>query len=222
MAADTSTAILLPIGRPLGMDFGRSEPADDSQPGTAPRFRVQIGSRIARLTDEQFGAWFLAHGSAGDDAAPLTLQRLRGAMQREGVLDPKAPIGSLMAIGLLREVPADRVARLLFARTHRLHALMTGLGNSADRPASYALGLCDEPMVELSPETYRLVMRAGMYRSLLEAVIDLGDLAAAEERREPDPDGALAALFDRAHDLLSVNAAYFDTSARARIGVGDA
>ncbi|PRZ41756.1 hypothetical protein CLV47_108115 [Antricoccus suffuscus] len=216
MAADTPIAMLIPIGQPLGMDFSRAAETAGTNGRAAdmqPNFRVRVGNTIARLTDEQFGAWLLAHGDRGRRTPLMTSRTVHIELQRSGVAEPDRAIASLVDIGLLKEVPTDDVGRLLFARTHRMRPLMMGLGNSPDYPDRFAVGFPNSPLVTMTSKTYRLVTRSAMYGTLIEAVLDLSDVGSAEATREGETGDVLRTLLADIHEFLSVNVVYFDHAA---------
>ena len=77
MAVDNPTPILIPVGQPLGIEYRRDPLGRAScSSGSDAYFRVRLGTTVSRLTDEQFGAWMLAHGAPDAHGSVVTLQSM--------------------------------------------------------------------------------------------------------------------------------------------------
>jgi hypothetical protein len=194
-------ALLLPIGHGLG-------PIGD--PAGARLQRVRLGARIFTLDGPGFGVWALAHGAPHrSDDRVWGRGSVLGRARELGLPDPAAQLETLLADGLLVEVTPGDGSVAAFAARHRLVPLMLGLGNTAEEPDVYRIGLPGRPIVAVGAALYEFY---GW--SHLDPALAVACEFAAERERRSDPDGAPTAVADALlatiHALLAPNAAYLD------------
>jgi hypothetical protein len=180
------TPIVVPLGQFLGARYAGDTHTRD----------VRVGTEVIRLNDRYFGAWALAHGlpdQVGD--RPWT----RAAVADAAGTDVDELVDTLIEIGLVAEV--DPAAGSLFARSHRMGHRMLGLGNTAERPELFAIGLFDRPMVHVTRDVYDLWDACQLAGSLWEACEAVG----------PDePDELAGDLLANLHHLLAMSVVYVE------------
>jgi hypothetical protein len=89
-----------------------------------------------------------------------------------------------------------------------------GLGNSAENPDAYSVGLPGRPLAVLSAAAYDLFEWATMETSLWRACEGAAATAARVGIEDPsasDPEALLTALLSDLHRLLTPNAVCLDT-----------
>ncbi|MGQ0840908.1 hypothetical protein [Actinokineospora sp.] len=195
-------ALLVPIGHSLGA----FHPGD----GTDHVQQVRVGADVVELGDTDFGLWALAHGlpdSAGGPAVPCTRAGLR-----EAAADTDSLPGFLRT-GLIAEVTPGSAESVEFASTHRLVPLALGLGNDAEQPWLYSVGLLYQPLVLMTGALYDLWQWAHLAPDLWSACREAAGVAEAAGVTEPEqtqPELVLAGLFGSLHQLLSAHVACVD------------
>lgn len=176
---------------PLGQFFGTRHVGD------AHARNIRVGADVIPLDDPHFGAWALAHGLPAEVAdRPWTREAVSDAAGRtiDTLLD------GLIADGVAAEyVPATDGPR--FARTHRMGHRMVGLGNTAERPDEFAIGLFDRPMVHVPRDLYDLWDAGQLALTLWEACA-----AVAPDR----PDELATTLLANLHRLLAMSVVYVE------------
>ena len=112
---------------------------------------VRIGrSRVSFTDPEPFLVWAAAHRPPGDLGAPWGRAEIAAAAK---VDDPEPVIDRLLEDGLLVE-PGDPEA---FAKKHKAVPILIALGNTADEPDRYGIGLFGlDPVITVSPLVYEL------------------------------------------------------------------
>lgn len=97
MAVDNPTLILIPVGQPLGIEY-RRDPLGRASGSSGPDayFRVRLGKTVSRLTDEQFGAWMLAHGAPDAHGSVVIHAADHAAVADDKVDEPPAVVGALL------------------------------------------------------------------------------------------------------------------------------
>ncbi|SHN75388.1 hypothetical protein [Cryptosporangium aurantiacum] len=184
--------VLLPIGHSLG---GAAEAA-------GAVYRVRVGPDVVRMPENRFTIWALAHGSPGD--GPVTVDAVLGAA---GLPDGGDLLAGLVDDGLLALVGPGADDPVAFARTHRLEPLMLGLGNVADDPDTYEIGLPGQPVARVGAVLYAVFSWGHLENTLWDAC----RVAAADAPDElADPRRLLDALLDALPALLAPNAARLD------------
>jgi hypothetical protein len=148
--AEDVTRLAIPVGQRIGAYHDSAEPDDHL-------YRIRVGTRVIRLPAADFRVWELAHGDpewALDE--PCTVARVVEAARAEGLDDAPTAIAMLVASDVLTTVGDGFEDRLEFGRRHRLVPTMLGLGNSAEEPAAFAIGLVGTPFVRVSALLYDL------------------------------------------------------------------
>ena len=155
--------------------------------GAGGRVRqVRVGAEIEELPDDLYEAWHAAHDST-----------------QEG------PVDELLARRLLAST-ADPVA---FASSHRLLPLALGLGNSAEEPWLFAVGLLYQPVAAMTGPLYDLWQWAHLSPDLWSACREAAAVAARAGVTEPeqtDPSAVLAGALSAVPQLLAARIACFD------------
>jgi hypothetical protein len=183
---------MTPIVVPLGQFFGTRYVAD------AHTRDIRVGAELVRLDDPHFGAWALAHGLPDQvGERPWTREAVSDAAGRN--VDDL--VDSMIGLGVATEV--DPSAGGLFARSHRMGHRMLGLGNTAERPELFAIGLFDRPMVHVTRDVYDLWDACQLAGNLWEACV-----AVAPDRPAELADDLLANL----HHLLAMSVVYVEPS----------
>jgi hypothetical protein len=179
-----------PLVVPLGQFFGTHY-----SEGTHAR-NVRVGAEVIPLDDPHFGAWSLMHGLPNQVAErPWT----RAAVAAAAGTKVDALVDALVDDGLAKEV--DPAGGVEFAHTHRMGHRMLGLGNTAEQPELFAIGMFDRPMVWVTRDVYDLWDACQLAGSLWEAC-----LAVA-----PDHADELATSFlGNLHHLLAMSLVYVE------------
>ncbi|MER7274616.1 hypothetical protein ABT369_09185 [Dactylosporangium sp. NPDC000244] len=194
------SSLVLPLGRMIGTF---SDGADD--PGH--HHEIQLGGGIHELSDAELAGWAFAHELLARSALEDRLDHLGAG--------PAAPIvGGLLARGLLAEVAPDTAEAVAFARAHRVVPTMQGLGNSADEPGRYGIGLLGRELIQVTRPVYELWAWAHLDGDLWRACEAFAGHERAAGGTEPelcDPAHVLAGFLPSLHGLLDVQAVYLDT-----------
>ncbi|HEV2087951.1 MAG TPA: hypothetical protein VGR21_06545 [Cryptosporangiaceae bacterium] len=208
MATHDDTTLLFPIGHCVGSYYGLSGPTDHFH-------QVRVGPDVVRLSDEQFAMWGLAHGAPDRPAGqPWNRQRLLETARKLGVSTAEEVLDGLVADHLVVETTPGTDDAVDFARRHRMVPLMLGLGNSAEEPRLYGVGLAGQPILQMTSAVYDLYEWAHMDPDLWTACHGAADTARQVEIDDPtstDPLRLLDALLATLHTLLGPNAVYLDT-----------
>lgn len=202
------TSLLIPIGHCLG--------AYHDLPASTEHFvQVRVGAEVNRLDDAQFAVWGLAHGTPDRDAEqPWGRQAVLDAARRVGIAEPEQVLESLMVDHMLMETTPGTDSAVDFARRHRLIPLMLGLGNTAEEPWIYSVGLLGMPLVQMSAMAYDLYEWAHLDDNLWLACEGAAAMAIRVGIDDPlatDPLQMLNALLDTLHVMLGPNAVYLDS-----------
>lgn len=211
MTSHPAAPLVVPIGHCAGAYYDVAGPAQAWE----HTFQVRVGPDIVALTDQQFAVWGLAHGTP-DRPADLAWDRtaLLAAAERGGLPDAAAVLDFLLADHLVAEVAPGTEAAVDFARRYRLVPLLLGLGNTADEPGLYSVGLIGQPLVSMSSTAYDLYQWAHLDPDLWVACEGAAATAVRVGIDEPtatDPHRLLDALLVSLHTLLGPNAVYLDT-----------
>jgi hypothetical protein len=177
-------------------------------------FDVRVGATLHSLTAAEFGVWAMAHGPADHVPRPWTPAEL--AAQAATVHLPDAPqrLTELEQRGLVAlAAPGTDSGRALAQRV-RMVPLVLGLGNSAEAPDAYSVGLPGRALAVLSAAAYDLFEWAHMETSLWRACEGAAATAARvgiTDATATDPGALLGSLLGDLHRLLTPNAVYLDT-----------
>ncbi|ONI92868.1 hypothetical protein ALI22I_01440 [Saccharothrix sp. ALI-22-I] len=171
---------------PIGHDLGAFHP----DAGFAAHVRqIRVGADVVELDDADFARWRQAH-------------------------DPDGPVGGaegLLRAGVLAEVaPGDAVG---FATGHRLLPLVLGLGNTAEQPWLYSVGLLHQPLVVMSGPLYDVWQWAHLSPDLWSACLESVRVASEAGATDPDridPELVLAGVLGALHRMLSAGVACVD------------
>jgi len=208
MATGDAATMLCPIGHSFGAHYDPPASAD-------PFFRVRVGPDVIRLGREQFAIWGLAHGTPDRPTdRPWGRPGVLEAARRAGVPGAEQVLDSLIEDYLVVETTPGTPSAIDFARRHRLIPLMLGLGNSAEEPRLYSVGMTGQPLVQMSSMAYDLYEWAHMDSSLwlaCEGAAATAVRVGIEDVVAADPLRMLDALLATLHFLLSPNAVYLDT-----------
>jgi hypothetical protein len=195
--------LVLPIGHGLGVVH--------SGGGEHVR-QVRLGADLNDLDDEDFGLWSFAHGVSdpGTGRTPsCTGAGLRAAAGETGALE------RLLRDGLLAEVAIGTPRAVEFASSHRLLPLALGLGNTAEQPGLYAVGLLYQPVVFLSGPLYDLWQWAHVAPNLWAACRDTAEIAVTAgvgESGRAEPEQVLTGALGSLHELLAAGVACLDVA----------
>lgn len=177
---------------------------------------VRVGEAHHALTDDEFGAWVLAHGAPVGDSAVWTTHDVLGLAAETGLADAGRHVAELAGRGLLALVPADGGPEArAFAETHRLTPLLVGLGNTEADPDSYALGfpLLDEPVAVVPAGSYEL-WQWGHIAPSLRHTCDVRVKVAADLDEPTGPAEALRGLLADLRPLLVNGCGHLDLAWR--------
>jgi len=210
MASDQDNTRVFPIGHYVGAYL------DDEQ-GQQGHHEVRLGVNVVEVDNDTFRLWALAHGIPDQLSEDATWgrQQIIDAATTAGITNAEASIENGINQGLLVEVAPGPDAAVEFATRYRLVPLMLGLGNSAEEPGLYGIGLFGQPFLHVNSMVYSLWEWAHLDRNLWEACETFAQVeaqAGAQEPDETDPHKILENFLVAIHGLLSVNAAYLDES----------
>lgn len=188
---------LLPVGHDLGTHHG-----GDGDGG--PVRQVRVGAEVVELDGARFAAWHAAHGTAGVDGQVAAVEE--SALR---AVHGDHPVDELLACRLLaRSAPA-----LEFAEHHRLVPLALGLGNTAEQPYLFSVGLLYQPLVTMTGALYDLWQWAHLSPDLWWACRELAEVARRAGLTDPaqtEPDQVLTGALGSLSQLLAARVACFD------------
>jgi hypothetical protein len=206
-------SLLLPIGHYVGVQH-RTGPAGATR-------QVRRGGTVHDLTDDQFAAWKLAHGTADAVANQTAWHRdsVEEQARAAGLGGAASVVDDLLEAGLLVEVGPEGQDPVGFATSHRLVPLMLGLGNSSEEPNLFGIGFLHQPALLVSHAIYDVWQWSTMDDSLLatcENAVDVARRAGYSEPEFVDVPTLLSGVIASLHALLFANAAYLDIGFRLR------
>lgn len=201
------TGAVFPLGHYAG---ARPTPAGDEQ------HVVRVGRRLHRLTADGFGVWVLAHGTAEVGKGMWPRADILALAAAADLPAAGIHVDDLLARGLLAHVPTgpgDRSVAVAFARTHRMHALCVGMGNSPDAPDLHAVGVPGIGITAmLDPDSYELWQWGGLAPTLWHSCEVRG--AVSTQLGDPlDAEGALDQILGDMRHLIAHNCVYLDVAA---------
>jgi hypothetical protein len=177
-------------------------------------FHVRVGAELQRLTSTDFSVWAMAHGPADHVPRPWTSAELAEQARTVGLADAPDRLARLQEAGLVALAAPGTESGVALAQRVRMVPLVLGLGNSAENPDAYSVGLPGRPLAVLSAAAYDLFEWATMETSLWRACQGAAATAARvgiEDPQASDPEALLAALLEDLHRLLTPNAVCLDT-----------
>jgi hypothetical protein len=177
-------------------------------------FHVRVGAELQRLTSTDFSVWAMAHGPADHVPRPWTGEELAAQARTVGLADAADRLARLQEAGLIAFAAPGTPSGVALAQRVRMVPLVLGLGNSAENPDAYSVGLPGRPLAVLSAAAYDLFEWATMETSLWRACQGAAATAARvgiEDPQASDPEALLASLLEDLHRLLTPNAVCLDT-----------
>jgi hypothetical protein len=202
-----TAALVLPLGQLIGTM------PDDSAGGH--HHGIRRGGVVEELSDAELAAWAVAHGPPDDEASPQpwTATALRTHLAGLDVPDPAAIVDRLLARDLLVEVALDAEGGPEFARGHRAVPILYGLGNSAEEPWMYGIGLLGHEMIQVTRPIFELWAWAHLDDNLWLACQTFAETERAAGGTDPevcDPARVLIGFLSALHGLLGMHAVYLD------------
>lgn len=203
--------LIFPVGHYVGAHFPGA--------GTDLDFHVlRIGWDIYRLEGNgQFGVWALAHGIPDPDGGrvpPWTRRTLGDAALAAGVGSALTSLDELFGRDLVVEVAPGTAEAIEFARVVRLRSLLAGLGNTADDPVHYGIGVPGgQPVLRASILEYELWKWAHACDSLWHACHVLaraGQDVHSVDPQHTDPARVLDLVLPAVQNLIGHGVAYLD------------
>lgn len=210
--AEQDSALLLPIGRYLGVVYPKPGGTDDE---TAEHHHVvSLGPEIHQLTDAQFQLWAHAHGQPDQLTERIwTAEAALESAAKAGVERPYEQLRTLTRAQLVIEVNANLEDIVYFGYEHQLFPLMLGLGNTAENPTSYAAGFINRPMVGMNSIVYDVFGWAQLDNNLWDACQNSAEAARRAGRTAPVETNAeqiLVVTMRSLHPMLASAAGYLD------------
>jgi hypothetical protein len=208
------TGLVLPIGLLVGT-FHDAAPARHHH-------EIRLGAKVHECTDHELAAWAFAHGPpegfedgpADGGPSPWMAASLVRHLAGLDIPDAASIVAGLLGRGLLAELVPGTESATAFARAHRLVPSMYGLGNSADGPGLYSIGLLGHEVIRVDRPVFELWAWADTEPDLWRACESFAAEEVAAGGSEPavtEPDRVLAGFLGTLHGLLSVQAAHLDT-----------
>lgn len=210
----TSPASLAPLIFPVGHYIG----AHYEYPGADLDFHVvRIGWEIYRIEgNEQFGVWALAHGVPvpGDETQSWTRPALEGAARATGLPSLGGALEALFTKDLIVEVVPETADAVDFAKVVRPRSLLVGLGNTADDPLHYGIGLPGgQPVMRATAFDYELWKWGHACDSLwhvCQVLAQAGRDVAPNEPEQTEPERILTRVLAAVQNLVAHGAVYLD------------
>jgi hypothetical protein len=202
MTSDSPPLQVYPIGQLIRVRAAEAE------------FHVRVGAQLRRLSSTDFSVWAMAHGPADHVPRPWTPAELDVQAEAVGVSDATDRLAQLHETGLIALAAPGTPTGVELARRVRMVPLVLGLGNSAESPDTYSVGLPGHPLAVLSAAAYDLFEWATMETSLWRACEGAAATAARvgiDDPQASDPEALLASLLTDLHRLLTPNAVCLDT-----------
>lgn len=202
---------------PIGMLAGTFHDSDPAR----RHHEIRLGAKVHECSDHELAAWAFAHGPPEGAESPWTGAALVRHLASLGIPDPASVVAGLRGRGLLAELAPGTDAATAFARSHRIVPSMYGLGNSADEPWLYSIGLLGHEVIRVDRPVFELWAWSDTEPHLWRACESFatGEVAAGVTEPEvTEPGRVLTGFLGTLHGLLSVQAAYLDTVEVAATG----
>jgi len=202
MTSDSPPLQVYPLGQLIGVR------------AVVDQFDVRVGAELHSLTSPEFGVWAMAHGPADHRPRPWTPDALAGQAAAVGLPDSADRLARLEEQGLVALAAPGTASAQELAERVRMVPLVLGLGNSAEAPDAYSVGLPGRPLAVLSAAAYDLFEWAHMETSLWRACEGAAATAARvgiADTTATDPGALLTSLLGDLHRLLTPNAVHLDT-----------
>ena len=174
---------------------------------------VRRGTRHHRLTADEFGVWVLAHGTADIGKGAWTVDALIDLAGSAALPGARLAVAALAGAGVLATVDGPAAARR-FAEGHRVHPLLTGIGNTEDQPDRYQLGFPGlPPTAVVDVDTYELWQWGHVSPTLWQAC-EVREKVAAELGEQTTAADLLDASLGDLRVLLANSCAFLDVTGR--------
>ncbi|WP_147261970.1 hypothetical protein [Blastococcus sp. TF02A-26] len=188
---------LFPLGQSLGQRDG----------GLV--FDVRVGDELRQVDPVQWAVWALAHGLPGV-SGPWTADDVLLQATAAGLPDAREVLTGLADDGLVVEAPADAAGALALAERVRVMVALLPLGNSAEEPAAWSLGLPGQPLVHVDEAVYEVVVLGHLDTDLWTTVQQVAAAPRPSADDVRDPVVLLGRVLDALPTLLSVGAVHLD------------
>jgi hypothetical protein len=109
---------------------------------------VRLGLEHQTMTADEFGVWVLSH----QDSPQWSLEDVLALAAKASLPSAESSVERLLSVGLL--ATADDPA--VFTRSYRLEPLLVGIGNTAEDPDTYLVGLPETEPARLGASGYEL------------------------------------------------------------------
>lgn len=204
-----------PLVFPVGHYLGPYHPVRLEPPAY---HLIRVGWQTVRLPSESHvDVWALTHGSpVGPTEGPWTSSDVLAAAAEAGIEGAPAILRELHEWRVVVEVGQGSKSAVDFARTHRVQALLVGLGNTPDPAVPDGIGLVGlPPIVQVIPEIFAFWQLAQLWpdlwaacQGMVEVDRELDITVASKASPELMLDFSLIAL----RTLIVRNAVYLDVT----------
>lgn len=205
-----TTPLIFPVGHYLGAHYPHAGADLDCHV-------IRIGWEIYRIEgNEQFGVWALAHGvpDQSDEPTPWTRAALEGAARATGLPAVAGALDFLFTKDLIIEVTPETPDAVEFAKVCRLRSLLVGLGNTADDPLHYGIGLPGgQPVMRATAFDYELWKWGHACDNIwhvCQVLAQAGRDIAPNDPGQTDPERILTRVLAAIQNLVAHGAAYLD------------
>lgn len=207
-----TSPLILPVGHYIGAHYPHAGAELDCHV-------LRIGWEIHRLdSNELFGVWALAHGvpdQGTGETGHWTRATLEGAARAAGLgAATSATLDELSGKDLVIEVDPQSPDAIEFAQVVRLRSLLVGLGNTAEDPLHYGIGLPGgQPIMRASVLEYEVWKWGHACDSLwhvCQVLAQAGRDVDPDEPDQTDPARILTRLLPVVQNLIGHGVAYLD------------
>lgn len=194
--------MVLPVGHVLGSFF------TDEHAEIPESVDIRLGDELSSIPSAAYAVWAMAHGEPGTSSGMTRATTLAAAAQL--VDEPDRWFDQLTARSLLVELPDTPQARRRFARSHRMLPLALGLGNSAEHPDRFTVGMVSFPAITLPASAFLVWMFGHHYPSLWQTCENVVSTTQLMIGTEVDPAAVLADVVALLPPLLAYGCACLD------------
>jgi hypothetical protein len=200
---------ILPSLLPVGLFVGTFDDDDLSQ-----SHEIRRGTEVHDVSDDEFVAWVAAHGTDDTpESGPATRELLERTLADGEMVTPASVLDGLVDRGLLVALADDGTDAEEFARTHRAVPMLVGLGNSAETPELFSIGLIGHPVIEVSRPVFELWAWADVDGDIWSACESFAEQEREAGATDPDlcePERVLAGFLVALTGLLAAQAVHLD------------
>lgn len=210
-------ALVVPVGHFAGPMYTSTEAE------VPESFEVRFRDGVFSLSAEEYAVWAVSHGDPEKvSKQPQSRPVVESAAKAAGVDEPGPIFDSLIDDGLLVSVMPTGKSSQTFAQQHQMVPLALGLGNSAQNPAEFQIGLPNAPRVSVGYDVYHMWLFCHRQPTLWEAITTIAKEAEEANTEEPnaegeekvelvsDPDVLLKALLAALPVLISTSCVFID------------